>query len=198
MPSKLAKVLYPAAYEEVISVGSIFLNSDKEPERSNTSTFGPELDFVAPGVDIYSTLPDNNSGTYGKMDGTSMAAPHLTGLIGLMLSQEPNLNFNEIKQRLERTSMKINDGGLYRDDETGYGLINAYWALNNVQEIRVILGKDDILEDEGGSIKINRNHDKIAAEKTITLKDFYEMDKNKFNYLFNGIEPGDYILIGLI
>ncbi|MBF8437743.1 S8 family serine peptidase [Halanaerobiaceae bacterium Z-7014] len=188
-----SSLLYPAAYEQVISVGSVSLNSNNEPERSSFSNRGSDLDFVAPGVDIYSTLPDNN---YGKMDGTSMAAPHLTGLVGLMLSN--GVRPGDVENILERTSMKINDESMYRDDETGYGLINAYWALNNVQEIRVILGKDDILEDEGGSIKINRNHDKIAAEKTIPLKEFYEMDKNKFNYLFNGIDPGDYILIGLI
>ncbi len=92
--------------------------------------------------------------------------------------------------------MKINDDSSYHDDKTGYGLINAYWALNDVQEIKIILGEKDILEDVDGSIKIS--NDKIVSEKTIPLKEFYKTDKNKYNFNFNGVEPEDYRLIGLI
>ncbi|MFN2363155.1 MAG: S8 family serine peptidase, partial [Halarsenatibacteraceae bacterium] len=190
-------LLYPAAYPEVISVGSVSLNSNNTPERSDFSNYGsessPELDFVAPGDNLLSSSPDDN---YGTRTGTSMAAPHVAGLIGLMFSQEPELTDQEIRERLARTGMKINDDNSYHDDETGYGLINAYWALNDVQEIKVLLGKEGILKNDNNSTQIDKN--KIITEKTIPLEEFYDLEEYNFDFIFNGIEPGNYRLIGLI
>ncbi len=184
-------LFYPAKYETVISVGSVSLENNF-PERSSFSNYGPDLDFVSPGVDIYSTLSEYK---YGTMEGTSMATPHVTGLIGLMLSND--VNPGDVEDILRRTSMKINDGRSYHDEETGYGLINAYWAINDVQEIKIILGEKDILEDSDDSIKVSNN--KIVNEKTIPLEEFYNTDNDKFDFYFNGVEPEEeYKLIGLI
>ncbi len=192
-------LLYPAKYNNVISVGSVSLDNNNSPKRTESlfeSNFDSDLDFVAPGVNVLSTLPGNE---YDSMSGTSMAAPHVAGLIGLMLSQEPGLDLDDIRERLARTSMKINEDGKFDDDETGYGLINAYWALNDVKEIKVILGREDILKEEDGSIKVSLNDNKVVAEKTILLNEgFYDKEDYKFDFSFNGIEPGDYRLIGLI
>ena len=191
------KLVYPAAYQEVISVGSVSLNSNYTPERSDFSNYSnessPKLDFVAPGNSLLSTSPGDR---YETRIGTSMAAPHVAGLIGLMLSQEAVLSEQEIRERLARTSMKINDDSSYHDEETGYGLINAYWALNDVQEIKIILSEEGILENDDNSIKIR--NDKIVEQKTIPLEDFYDTENYKFDFVFNGIEPGNYRLIGLI
>jgi thermitase len=58
------------------------------------------MGIAAPGVDIFSTLPNNK---YGKMSGTSMATPYVAGLIGVMKSLNPNLTTNEIYQILKET-----------------------------------------------------------------------------------------------
>jgi subtilisin family serine protease len=72
-------VFYPSAYPEAIAVGAI----DDKFERAKFSNTGRNLDFLAPGVDILSTVPDN---WYSIMTGTSMASPWVVGIAALLLS----------------------------------------------------------------------------------------------------------------
>lgn len=72
-------VFYPAAYEETIAIGAI----DENFKRADFSNWGPELDFMAPGVDIFSTVPDD---WYATLSGTSMACPFAVGVAALVLS----------------------------------------------------------------------------------------------------------------
>ncbi len=74
---KSEHLLYPSNYKETISIGSI----DKNLHRADFSNTGANLDFLAPGVDILSTVPDN---WYALMSGTSMSAPFVCGLACLL------------------------------------------------------------------------------------------------------------------
>ena len=78
-------VLYPAKYPEVIAV-SAHDAYGMEPDFVNV---GPETILWAPGVDIVSTVFGDG---YGSASGTSMAVPHVTGTIALMLAVEPSLS----------------------------------------------------------------------------------------------------------
>ena len=76
---KTKEVFYPAAYPETIAIGSI----DESLTRSGFSNTGKNLDFMAPGGKIFSTVPDN---WYAILSGTSMACPFAVGLAALALS----------------------------------------------------------------------------------------------------------------
>jgi thermitase len=72
--------LYPAAYPDVIAVGSV----DSDLQHSSFSNYGPQIDVWAPGRNILTTRRD---GDYGLVNGTSFAAPYVAGAMGLAISQ---------------------------------------------------------------------------------------------------------------
>jgi len=127
---------YPAAYAGVMAVGAS-TGSDK---RASFSNYGPYLSVVAPGEKIVSTIglatsydatdsPDKNK--YVVWDGTSMAAPHVTGLAAYMLTFNPDLKPHEIKAYIERYADYI-DGATGYTEEMGWGRINALNTINAV------------------------------------------------------------------
>jgi subtilisin len=73
------EVYYPSAYPETMAIGAI----DSMFHRAVFSNTGAGLDFLAPGVDILSTVPNN---WYAKFSGTSMAGPFACGVCALLLS----------------------------------------------------------------------------------------------------------------
>ena len=86
--------------------------------------FAMKPEISAPGVSIYSSLP---GGQYGLLDGTSMAGPHVAGVVGLMRSANPDLDVQTIKQILMDTA---NDLGAIGEDNTyGHGFLDAYEAV---------------------------------------------------------------------
>ena len=74
-----ALITFPARFSEVIAVTAI----DSSYALASFSSWGPEADFTAPGVGVYSTF---KSSRYTNYDGTSQAAPHVAGVIALSLS----------------------------------------------------------------------------------------------------------------
>jgi serine protease len=117
---------YPAAYPETIAVGAVTLDSNERPTRASYSDYGPELDVVAPGGggarQILSTIP----GTYGYKNGTSMATPHVTGIVALMISRGI-VGVENIRNLLRATAIDL--GPLGYDIYYGAGLVNAYSAV---------------------------------------------------------------------
>lgn len=118
-------VSYPAAYEGVISVGSI----NKDKELSGYSNYGPSVDLVAPGEDVYSTMYDTTKkSTFLNMSGTSMASPVAAGSTALLLTKYPKLTPAQVEYIFEKTADDLGD----KDFDTKYanGLINPVKALS--------------------------------------------------------------------
>jgi len=88
---------YPAAYDETIAIGS----TDRYDERSSFSSYGDHIDLCAPGSYIWSTLWND---TYAAWDGTSMATPHGSGTVALLLAREPWLDVELLRARLRDTA----------------------------------------------------------------------------------------------
>jgi subtilisin family serine protease len=82
-----APIMYPAKYSNVICIGAI----DKNLERTSFSCSGEELDFLAPGHEIVSTVPGNG---YAIMSGTSMSNPFAVGCASLLLSRNTSQKIN--------------------------------------------------------------------------------------------------------
>src|SRR5439155_1432211 len=78
--------------------------------RASYSNYGDWIDIAAPGTAIWSTFWDQGS-SYRTDTGTSMAAPHVTGVIALLLSIRPNLNRAEVEAILRTTADPIMDPG---------------------------------------------------------------------------------------
>ena len=123
--------IYPAAYPEVIAVGAVD-SSGSVPSWSNRN---PEL--VAPGVDILSTYPDDS---YEVLSGTSMATPHVSGVVALIQAArlasglpvlppggESDTGLDTVRGVLHATAR---DAGVEGYDELyGYGIVDAYSAV---------------------------------------------------------------------
>ncbi|MFO7642227.1 MAG: S8 family serine peptidase [Candidatus Competibacteraceae bacterium] len=133
---------YPAAYPDVIAVSAVDINKQRAPY----SNFGPWIDVAAPGGDtrrdvngdgkpdgVLSTSASDSSGTlvndYTFLQGTSMAAPHVAGVIALMKSAAPNLTPQDVADLLVGGALTDDLGPPGKDDSYGHGLINAYKAV---------------------------------------------------------------------
>jgi flagellar hook assembly protein FlgD len=112
--------VYPAAYEEVIAVSAV----DKDDNITFFSNYGNYIDLSAPGEAIYSTLPHNR---FGFMDGTSMAAPVVSGVAALVLSKNPYLSVSQVRDILFRSAVDLGSKGW--DEFYGYGRVDANRAL---------------------------------------------------------------------
>lgn len=145
----------PASYPETISVGAV----DALLRRAGYSNFGETLDIMAPGGRL--SRDDNNDGiqdgifstkgsdrdgaiefTYDFQEGTSMACPHVSGVIGLLLSIDPTLTPEEIRLILLGTAQDL--GAPARDDQFGYGLLDARAAAQAAED-----GEIPELPDDG-------------------------------------------------
>ncbi|MCK4723899.1 MAG: S8 family serine peptidase, partial [Dehalococcoidia bacterium] len=114
-PGRGDNVIYPARWDSVIAVGA----TDQGDKRARWSSTGTDLELVAPGVDIYSTLLGD---TYGEKSGTSMSCPHVAGTAALVIAGEGLTNV-EIRTRLQQTADDLGEAGF--DTKYGYGLVDA-------------------------------------------------------------------------
>jgi subtilisin family serine protease len=113
-------VSYPAAYAEVIAVSA----TDSSDGQPSWSSRGPEVDLAAPGASIYSTYKGDS---YATLSGTSMAAPHVTGSVALLLQLKPGLTPDQVKTSLQSTAEWL--AGLSANQQ-GAGLVDAEALVN--------------------------------------------------------------------
>jgi len=127
---------YPANYPGIIQVGAAEYNGGKI-KTADFSSGSPMLTVSAPGRDILSTMPQKNSegydknsfvsedndGYYGFMSGTSMATPHVSGIVALLYQKYPEAKPWQIRMLLEKSAIDIDENGM--DERSGYGLLQT-------------------------------------------------------------------------
>ncbi|MGN9910825.1 S8 family serine peptidase [Phytohabitans sp. LJ34] len=124
----------PAPYPDVETVGAV----DRRKEVTQFSSRGPtgadlaKPDVVAPGEDILSAMP---GGGYAELSGTSMATPHVAGVVALMWSANPRLigDLTRTREILRDTAVPATPGDSSGEcapvDVTGAGMVDAYAAV---------------------------------------------------------------------
>ena len=180
-------VKYPAnCNDTIIVVGAI----DSTGVRPTYSNYGTELDLVAPGDHIITTMNE----AIGYDSGTSMACPHVAGVAALILQRNSELTVNQVDSIICSNAKKIScvyfnvtkpDGSW--NNQYGYGLVNAYSSVVNTPRTAYI--QNDTITGtriiSAGSIYVGRDvtntkeyGDVILGQGTITLKADYVEIKN--------------------
>ena len=113
---------YPSCYNGVVCVA----NTTQSDAKRGSSCYGSRVDISAPGSSILSTIPFNN---YGTKSGTSMSAPMVAGLLGLMKSFSPNSTNEQLISCMKSASDNIDAINPSYAGLLGNGRINAYNAL---------------------------------------------------------------------
>jgi type VII secretion-associated serine protease mycosin len=114
-------LFYPAAFDQVIAVSAI----DENDQKASFSNYGNYIDFCAPGVNVLTTWP---GGAYAYGNGTSFAAPFVTGVVALMLSKDPSLSPENVTASLRVEAEDLGAEGW--DQFYGWGLVDAYAAVS--------------------------------------------------------------------
>lgn len=117
---------FPARWPETIAVGA----TNNLDERWSSSNYGPQIDLAAPGVSVLSL---SSAGGTTIKTGTSMATPHVTGVVALMRSVYPAISAEQIRAVLQSSADDINAPGF--DNFTGWGRLNAFGAVQGAIDL---------------------------------------------------------------
>ncbi len=135
----------PSSCQDVINVGAV----GPQGRRAPYSNYGSRIDVMAPGGDhsqkitidgksysagvLSTVLDDQGNPVYSFQQGTSMAAPHIAGLVALMVSRKPDLNLETVRAQLKAASTPLSATACQRPNTTdcGAGLVDAARALNS-------------------------------------------------------------------
>ncbi len=116
---------YPAAYDKVIAITA----TDETDALYDQANRGGYVLAAAPGVDILAPVVGQG---FDYLSGTSFAAAHVTGIIALLMEQDPHLTPETVREALVDTAHDLGPSG--KDPEFGAGLTDAYGALMQVSK----------------------------------------------------------------
>jgi len=117
-------VAYPAGFPKAIAVGSVV-----GTQRAEKSNYGSEIDVVAGGENVTSTIPTRFGANFGRLSGTSFAAPQVSALAANLKSRGAATQ-GEVRRAMFNNADDLGPAGL--DNETGYGRVDYYRALKAV------------------------------------------------------------------
>lgn len=185
-------VIYPARNPNVIAVAATTITN----ARASYSACGPELDVAAPGGNsdgwVWSTTWSPTLGnTYAGFSGTSMATPHVAGLVVLMISRGIT-GPATIKNTLQSTATDLGTPGF--DNEFGWGLVNAAAAVSGGAATTQMRAFSGVIS--GGAITRQSNFVNVADSGAFAITNAQTGTKSVFVWQdFNAnavVDTGDY------
>ncbi len=142
---------FPSNYKHVLAVGA----TDNSDRKANFSNYGVTVDVFAPGVGINSTQPNNQySGNFWQ--GTSMSAPFVAGIAGLVKTLHPDWSPDQIREQLRVTADNVDSQNSPYAGRMGKGRVNALQALT-LTELPAIRYAGSSFTDSGGDGIIDAN-----------------------------------------
>lgn len=138
---------HPASYElpNIIAVAA----SDNNDQKSKFSNYGTTtVDVAAPGGTVLSTYLGVS---YQYLDGTSMAAPHVTGVAALLKSRLPQLTAEQLRERIIVTARPVD---AFRDITVSHGIVDARAAVADCNRNGIL---DELDVSNGGSVDCDQN-----------------------------------------
>ena len=160
--------------DNIISVGG--LNSDgTRRSSSNYSTNNTNVHIYAPGTNIYSTVPTSfSSSGYSYKSGTSMAAPHVTGVAALLLSLNNELTTSQLKQAILESANEITISIPDNSEEADVGdkIEQVVLKLNAYNAVKYVLNNY--------SETVTLNYDTKSLSKSVDSSSTFFNEKNYF------------------
>ncbi|AFL84113.1 subtilisin-like serine protease [Belliella baltica DSM 15883] len=145
---------YPSTNPHAIAVGA----TNRNDQRASFSNYGTGIDVVAPGQDIRTTTLNDG---YATVSGTSFAAPQVAGIAALILSVNPSLTQQEVRNIIESTADKVGgynytlgageNSNLTWNNQMGYGRVNAEKAVKAA--LPTISGPDNLCSTSSYSLQ---------------------------------------------
>ncbi len=201
----------PACAENAIAVGASNGNAVADYSSRGPTDYGlPKPDLVAPGT----VVTANNDGTFGSHTGTSFSAPHVSGVVALMLQQKRLAPF-EIRQMLTATAVDLG----YDENTQGAGRVDAWAAVNAaVQQAETVeLEVSALFKDTSvtvppylinATIRNNGNspaNDVVAAiivpagievvsSEAVQIGTLQGLNEAKVSWLINPLQGGNYTI----
>ncbi len=141
--NKFENRFYPAAYDNVLSVGSL-TTPDTVKSDIRGSNYGYWTDIMAPGDNILTT---NAIGGYGINGGTSMAAPIVAGIAGLVKAQFPNYTWQQVTEQIINNGNNIDafNDPIYAG-KLGAGRVNAFLAVTDSSKPGILFQNNTIYD----------------------------------------------------
>lgn len=167
--------VYPASYQKAISVTSVGADLHHASTCCGIHNHSDRVDVCAPGYNVISIGKQNNLPIYFKSSGTSFAAPYVTGMIGLILTVNPNLHPDLVTHIVKSTTQDIYSVNPQYTGLLGTGLIDAHAALLKAQEISTIGQDYEVFNGQNivwdaNDLKVVNNYIKIHPGGTLTIE----------------------------
>ncbi|MGD6831037.1 S8 family serine peptidase [Sutcliffiella halmapala] len=180
----------PANYPESFAVAA----TDHDNTLAYFSSRGPgpydetKPDVSAPGVDVRSAVPNNN---YDLMSGTSMATPHITGIVALLKQTNASLTIDQIEDILTVSAIPLTDSEYSSSPNYGYGhgFVNAYNAIktlnNGTGKVKGVVVHDgkDTTNPTYQHTSPDFVYDQVVLPLTVEVQDNISVDTVEIQYL---------------